>query len=164
MTQHLSRSLGSGDCLISYPGGNRLIPSGFLDQRVLIGRESELNGLGTSIVDWRSASGSLICHGGHFTVNQKNVANPDYLVYNKYMSKSTTTPNATLESFIPVWHGCMLHNANHCEDCESCDCFLQYECPDCGEGHDGMTTGTEYCEGCQQDRDEGKAMSGDESE
>ena len=25
-----------------------------------------------------------------------------------------------------------------------------YECPDCGEGHDGMTTGTEYCPGCTE--------------
>ena len=28
-----------------------------------------------------------------------------------------------------------------------------YECPTCGEGHDGMTTGTELCESCQMDAD-----------
>lgn len=28
-----------------------------------------------------------------------------------------------------------------------------YECPDCGEGHDGMTTGTELCPNCQDDAD-----------
>jgi uncharacterized protein (DUF983 family) len=29
-----------------------------------------------------------------------------------------------------------------------------YECPDCGEGHDGMSTGTEYCPSCEVDRAE----------
>lgn len=28
---------------------------------------------------------------------------------------------------------------------------LPYECPDCGEPHDGMATGTERCPGCQED-------------
>lgn len=28
-----------------------------------------------------------------------------------------------------------------------------YECPECGEGHDGMITGTEYCPACQDDID-----------
>ena len=26
-----------------------------------------------------------------------------------------------------------------------------YECPDCGEGHDGMDTGTERCRSCEED-------------
>lgn len=25
-----------------------------------------------------------------------------------------------------------------------------YECPECGTGHDGMTTGTEWCPGCSE--------------
>jgi uncharacterized protein (DUF983 family) len=29
-----------------------------------------------------------------------------------------------------------------------------YECPDCGEGHDGMTTGTERCPSCENDTDD----------
>jgi predicted RNA-binding Zn-ribbon protein involved in translation (DUF1610 family) len=29
---------------------------------------------------------------------------------------------------------------------------LPYECPDCGEAHDGMTTGTEYCPDCEATR------------
>lgn len=27
-----------------------------------------------------------------------------------------------------------------------------YECPDCGELHDGATSGTEWCPSCEQDR------------
>ncbi len=23
---------------------------------------------------------------------------------------------------VPVWHGCLDHNANHCAECASCDC------------------------------------------
>lgn len=31
------------------------------------------------------------------------------------------------------------------------DCYqLPYECPDCGDRHDGMTTGTERCRGCEE--------------
>lgn len=26
---------------------------------------------------------------------------------------------------------------------------LAYECPDCGNFHDGMTTGTEWCPDCE---------------
>ena len=28
---------------------------------------------------------------------------------------------------------------------------LPYECPDCGDRHDGMTTGTERCPDCEDD-------------
>lgn len=29
-----------------------------------------------------------------------------------------------------------------------------YECPDCGEGHDGTVTGTEKCPSCEHDTDD----------
>ena len=27
-----------------------------------------------------------------------------------------------MTQFLRAWHGCMLHNANHCSECKSCSC------------------------------------------
>jgi len=43
-------------------------------------------------------------------------------------------------------------NAQNADEAVDAEDFA-YECPECGDGHDGMTTGTEWCPSCQHDID-----------